>query len=433
MPRRAPVAALTLLAFAAPSLAHEPQADHAAPSPGAPADEARSIRNLVRLTSPAQFHKAGEAYFDPYARWIVFQAVPAPAEGQAPDPHYSIYVARLRRDASKRVVGLDAPLRISPPGSANTCAYFFPRSSHKVMFASTIQAPASNEGAGFQRDRSDYKWSFPPEMEICSRTVPEVMNDILGPEAGKGSTLGPDASAPVPIFVEPGYDAECHPGADARHIVYTHADPATGDPDIWAYNLGTRERIPLVVAPGYDGGPFFSPDGRTICYRSDRKADGRLQLFVASLRYSEQTPAHSVPGLDPSIQVKDPVDLLGVIKETQVTDNEHVNWAPFWSSDGAFLVYTTSELGHQNYEIFSIEAPVGANAGKRPAELKKRRITFSPGFDGLPAFSGDGRLLMWTSQRPADAAGAPLPPDHMGAGVRSSTQVWLAEVVDARP
>ena len=31
----------------------------------------------VRLTSPEQFSRAGEAYFSPDRRWIIFQAVPA--------------------------------------------------------------------------------------------------------------------------------------------------------------------------------------------------------------------------------------------------------------------------------------------------------------------------------------------------------------------
>jgi tricorn protease-like protein len=32
----------------------------------------------------------------------------------------------------------------------------------------------------------------------------------------------------------------------------------------------------------------------------------------------------------------------------------------------------------------------------------KVRITFSDGFDGLPAFSPDGKYLMWSSKRSAD-------------------------------
>ena len=32
----------------------------------------------------------------------------------------------------------------------------------------------------------------------------------------------------------------------------------------------------------------------------------------------------------------------------------------------------------------------------------KKRVTFAPGFDGLPVFSSDGAYLMWSSKRTGD-------------------------------
>src|SRR5438034_5285798 len=54
-----------------------------------PRDESAALSDVVQLTSG--FTRAGEAYFSPDQRWIVFQA-----STQA-DPNYAMYLARLRR------------------------------------------------------------------------------------------------------------------------------------------------------------------------------------------------------------------------------------------------------------------------------------------------------------------------------------------------
>lgn len=93
--------------------------------------EARTFKNLVRLTSPREYFKAGEAYFDADGHWVVFQAVEAEA---GVDPAvlkarpYAMYVASVGRGADGRIKGLDPAIRISAPGSANTCGYFIRRS-----------------------------------------------------------------------------------------------------------------------------------------------------------------------------------------------------------------------------------------------------------------------------------------------------------------
>jgi Tol biopolymer transport system component len=153
--------------------------------------------------------------------------------------------------------------------------------------------------------------------------------------------------------------------------------------------------VKLTTHSGYDGGPFFSPDGRRLCYRSDRRGDDLLQVFVAELAFDAGGR------------------LTGSAREFQLTDNLHVNWAPYWHPAGRHLVYTTSELGHENYEVFLIDADSGAESGTTKYGTRRRRVTHAPGFDGLPVFDARGERLMWTSQRSADR----------------SSQVWLADFV----
>lgn len=373
-----------------------------APTPAWAAEEAGALRGHVQITFPDRFVRAGEAYFDAAGRWIVFQAVPVPEAGEETSPNYAMYVAKLVRDGADRVTGAEAPIRISPEGSANTCGFFHPEHPWRLIFGSTVKPPTERSKSGYQRGQSRYVWQFPPEMEVCSRSVPEVHADVT-PPGGPAVSWGEDATVPVPLWTRHGYDAECAFSPDGRFIVHTQVDPETGDGDLFIFDTRTKQSRPIVQAKGYDGGPFFSADGRRICYRSDRAGNDLLQVYVADLKFDDA----GVP--------------VGVEREHPITADEHVNWAPYFHPSGGFVVFTTSREGHDNYEVFSAEVPA-AGEGSAGA-LKFRRITHAPGFDGMPVFSGDGKLMMWTSQR-----GAKLPSEQ-----RPSSQVWIAEVVNAAP
>ena len=79
--------------------------------------------------------------------------------------------------------------------------------------------------------------------------------------------------------------------------------------------------------------------------------------------------------------------------ERALTNNEFVNWGPYWHPDGRHIIYATSKHGHPNYELYRMDVDTA----------EEERITFIEGFDGLPVFSQDGKRLMWTSSgRTAD-------------------------------
>ncbi len=356
----------------------------AQPGPAWSELESPLLRDAVQLTFDEDFVKAGEAYFSPDGTMVVFQAVPVPPKGQEPSPHYGMYVARVTFAANGDVVGLERAELLRPPGSASTCGWFHPTETGKVIFGCTLTAPGTADAPGYQRAGSRYAWSFPVEMEVCEAWVP-----------GEGEMM--PAVLPRPVFSRPGYDAECSFSSDGRYVLYANVDPAKGDKpdaDIWVYDTKTQKHVPLVTAEGYDGGPFFSPDGKKICYRSDRRGDDLLQLFVAELDFAA----------DGSIE--------GVKREVQITDNQHVNWAPYWDPSGAYLLYTTSEVGHFNYELFAIDV---RDLDAAPKDRAIRRVTFAAGFDGLGVFSPDGKRMMWTSQRTVEGSG------------KGSSQLWVAK------
>jgi hypothetical protein len=394
--------------------------------PAAPLDwatlESRTLRHQSQITFPDRFAKAGEAYFSPDGRWVIFQAVDAPAQGREPDPFYAMYVAHLMPGKKDKPPRLEGYTRVSPPGSANTCGWFHPKEPAILLFGSTLTHPADDQKSGFQVGTRKYMWMFPREMEVVRTLYTPLWEETHDPmqNYGKDAPGEPPAAPPAikgvePLFSRPNYDAECSYDPTGRFVLYAHIEDEMqmGRPDanIYVYDTRTNTHHALVVAPGYDGGPFFSPDGKSICYRSDRKGDDLLQLFVADLKFEAGADGVPVP--------------VGITREYQLTSNEHVNWAPYWHPSGQYLVYGTSEVGHQNYEVFAVEvnkeamakAAAGAGPGTVLVPARRARITHADGADVLPVFSPDGTKLMWTSQRGPKAAGE----------AKASSQLWIAD------
>lgn len=323
-----------------------------APEPG--------VGPALQLTNPERFLKAGENYFSPNGRKIVFQAIERPAEGAVADDFYSMFVADLEFDAKQQPTGIANITRVSPKGSANTCGWFHPTKPNTLLFASTLTPPLAEEAPGYQRGTSRYRWSFPREMRIVEVDLAEA-----------------DGTA-APLHILEGnaqaYVAEGSISPDGRFLLFCSLE--TGEGDIFVRDLKTGVRTPLVMAKGYDGGPFFSPNGKQIVYRSDRNGDSLLQVYIADLVFTSDGA------------------LNGATNERQLTANEHVNWCPFFRPDGQSIVYASSEIGHSNYEVFEILLPTAPGG-----IAMRRRVTDAGGADVLPAFSPDGKWLLWTGQR----------------------------------
>jgi hypothetical protein len=344
----------------------------------------RGLSQATQLTFPDRFAKAGEAYFDPSARRVVFQAIERKADGEPESPHYAMYVADLARaDAGARALDRAFTLvnvrRVSPLGSANTCGWFDPRDPNTLYFASTVSAPADGPTPGYQRDGRTSRWAFPPEMRIVKVDLRKADGSTasLQPVVGDGK----------------GYVAEGALSADGRTLLFTRL--IEGEGDLFTMDLPTGQVTQIVQAPGYDGGAFFSPDGMRIVWRGDRNRDNLLQLYVARVKR------------DASGRV------IGVEGERPLTQDEHVNWAPYWTPDGRMVVYATSREGHRNYEVFAVEIPSDTDTSLP----QPRRVTMASGADLLPAISSDGQLLMWTAQRGEDR----------------TSQLWIARIAPESP
>jgi len=319
---------------------------------------------VVTLTTPDQFAHVGQSFISPDGKQVVFQAVPASAEDHASDQYNRMYLAELVHGEDSPRWSLANIRRLSPQASANTSGWFHPTADNRVIFASTIEAPRESDAFGNQKDRNGYQEAYPHEMRIVeSRTdgdVPAALRYLEGDEKACQS--------------------ECSISPDGRHLLYTSME--SGDGDIVIKELETGSRLRVLAAPGYEGRSFFSPDGRRICYQSDRNEDDKLQLFVVELAFDDAGA------------------ITGVERDIQITHDEHDNGTPFWHSSGRYLVYSSNEADHQNYEVFIVDADAGDPAAGRPARYGTRtaRVTDEIGFDGSPAFDAKSNSMIWTSQ-----------------------------------
>src|SRR3954453_21745590 len=141
---------LALLAFAA--LAADPADWQKA--------ESAHLRNIKQVTK--DFVRAGEAYFSPDGKTIIFQA----EEKDSGNPFYQIFTQDL---ATGRVT------RVSPGVGKTTCSYFSP-DGKKIIFASTHLDPDAKKHYAEElkvreeerktRKRRRYVWDFDPAFDI---------------------------------------------------------------------------------------------------------------------------------------------------------------------------------------------------------------------------------------------------------------------------
>jgi TolB protein len=309
--------------------------------------EAKYLRNIRQLTFG--FERAGEAYFSPDMRHIVFQA-----EEKGANPFYQIYVMEL---ASGRT------WRVSPGVGRCTCAYFHP-SGEKLIFASTHLDPEAPRKQREELERRAaeakqgkprrYEWVFDPAFDIFECRL--------------------DGTSLRRLTDTPGYDAEGSYSPDGKQIVFCSA--RDGNLELYIMDSDGRNVRKLTNAPGcYNGGPFFSPDGKRVIFRADRRKKDYLQIFVIN---SDGTG------------------------EEQLTDTEGVNWGPYWHPNGQHIIYAAADHSNPavrpNYDLWLMHV----------ATRRKVRITYAPGADVLPVFSPDGKKLMWTSTRDGRMAGSQI-------------------------
>jgi Tol biopolymer transport system component len=306
------------------------------------AQESAHLKNIRQVTT--DFIRAGEGYFSPDGKQIIFQA----EEKDTGNPFYQIFTLDL--DSGKFH-------RVSPGIGKTTCSFFRP-DGKKIIFASSHEDPDAKkkQAEEYVRRKEDeksgkrrrYAWDFDSYMAIYE--------------------ANPDGTGMKKLTGAKGYNAEGSYSADGKQIVFCSNRDGEENLELYIMDADGKNVRKLTNAPKcYNGGPFFSPDGKRVIFRSDRKKKDHLQLYVIN---SDGTG------------------------ERALTDNlEWVHWAPYWYKDGKHIIYTAADhsnpMMRPNYDLYWMNVDTG----------KKTRITFAPGQDVLPVFSPDCKKVMWTSTR----------------------------------
>jgi Tol biopolymer transport system component/lipoprotein NlpI len=318
---------------------------------GAAAKEALLLSGARQLLFEGR--RAGEGYFSKDGSLLVFQSERDPG-----NPFFQIYLMNRATGDIERV---------SPGHGKTTCAWIHP-DGDKVLFASTHddQAAAEKQRSEIEQRQSGkerrYSWDYDEYFELYEF-------DRKSQQYRKLTNAR-------------GYDAEGSWSPDGKLIAFAsnrrayedktteaekkqfELDPATLN-DIYVMDADGKNVRRLTTEPGYDGGPFFSPDGGRLCWRHFSPDGAVAEIWTMN-----------IDGTD----------------KCQITHLDAMSWAPYYHPSGQYLVFTTNRHGFGNFELYLIDAE-----GKSTPV----RVSYSKGFDGLPAFTPDGNGLAWTSSRTA--------------------------------
>ena len=309
--------------------------------PAKAADEATQESGFISNTRQLIFEgrRSGEGYFSPDGSKLIFQS-----EREEGNPFYQMYVLDLNTGETTRV----------SPGTGKTTCGFFQPGTDRVIFASTHADPQSQakqkaelefRASGKQRR---YSWDYDDTFEIYSAKQ--------------------DGTDLVNLTISPGYDAEGAFSPDGQQIVFCSLRAAfplenlspeqraryEKDPswfgDIYIMNADGSNVRRLTDAPGYDGGPFFSPDGQRIVWRHFEENGVIADIWTMKTDGSDKR---------------------------RITDFKSMSWAPFYHPSGKYIIFTSNKFGFENFELFIVDVD---------GEREPVRVTFTPGFDGLPVF-----------------------------------------------
>jgi Tol biopolymer transport system component len=188
--------------------------------------------------------------------------------------------------------------------------------------------------------------------------------------------MNADGSAITRLTTDPDEDFDPSWSPDGTQIAFrTHRD---GDEEVYVMNADGTEQRNLSNASGGDYSPAWSPDGEWIAFMSDR--DGRPNIWLIRPDGSDVRQVTNLPGI-----------------------SEYPSWSPdsrriaFHCTSGRVL-----PSGVGDFEVCVVNAD-GSNV---------IQLTDSPGQSKLPAWSPDGSLIAFQSDR----EGWPTLPDYVPPG-----------------
>ena len=188
-------------------------------------------------------------------------------------------------------------------------------------------------------------------------------------------------SEPRRLTTDPGLDYNGVISPDGRWVVFT--SERSGNPDLYVLDLeGDSRPRPLVESFAMEDAAAISPDGRRLLFVSTR--DGNADIFATRFR---------------------PWDPSAVEEAVNLTRHASGDYNPAFSPDGTRILFSSSRD-----TTVATSTGAGPPAAYLASELyvmradgsDVRRLTHHEDWDGAPAWTPDGRQVVFYSQRDGD-------------------------------
>ena len=222
------------------------------------------------------------------------------------DENSGIYVGTLDSKSTKRLIDTNVAGAYASPGFL-----LFTRER-------TLMAQA------FDADRLEFTGDAFPVTEELNRSIVlgqagfSVSNDVLtymrfAEQRGRlewfdrtGKPLGAIGSSGMYINLSL--------SRDGRKVAAARVDAHTGTRDLWLFDISRSTLVRFTFNPEDDWLPIWSPDGNRIAFASDQDGPGNLYQKPSS----------------------------GAASDEQILKTNERKWPTDWSSDGRYIVYTSS-------------------------------------------------------------------------------------------
>jgi len=282
----------------------------------------------------------------------------------------------------------ELPVRIIPNIPAAAEAYYAADSYHLIAQTQDpdAQQPENGRVGGaltylftddgkFSRRINDHgqdacSYFFPDQQRIVWTSTKDHMDMPLGdwvkqdnyPQGAELYSSDLEGKHIIRLTNNKYYEAEVSVSPDGKWIVFGRQ--IDGNLNLWRIRPdGTDEQQITFTDDWQPGAPFYLPDNETIMFRAWRNSEyGKIRPTPMTVFTIKQ----------------DGTDLK------QRTFDRDMNWAPYPGPDGRHYVFVRVVDGN-NWEVF-----LGDLAGGEP-----RRLTYNPGFDGLPSLSPDGKKMLF--------------------------------------
>jgi Tol biopolymer transport system component len=203
--------------------------------------------------------------------------------------------------------------------------------------------------------------------------------------------------APERLTTDPGlhYDPVVSP--DGRWLVF--CSEQRGSPDLYALDLrnGGKPRL-LIDSNSLEDQAAFSPDGRSLAFVST--ASGNADIYVIPFR---------------------PDRTLRMTDATNVTRHPGGDFRPAFSPDGGKLAFSSNRDSPVNDTRPTGRIRDGDIYVVTLSSGRIERLTDAAGWDGSPAWSANGRTIVFYSQRRTPSADRLTRTDGW---VKGQAQIW---------